>query len=59
LFFYDLAWKDCELLLKDARGRKVAEQLIAIVFREKILSVMGNNSGVHWALVLTILTHHA
>jgi hypothetical protein len=31
----------------------------AIVFREKILSVMGNNSGVHWAFVLTILTHDA
>ena len=29
LFFYDLAWEDCDLLLKDARGRKVAEQLIA------------------------------
>lgn len=28
LFFYGLAWEDCGLLLKDARGRKVAEQLI-------------------------------
>jgi four helix bundle protein len=29
LFFYDLAWEDCDRRLKDARGRKVAEQLIA------------------------------
>ena len=28
LFFYDLVWEDCGLLVKDARGRKVAEQLI-------------------------------
>ena len=28
LFLYDLVWEDCSLLLKDARGRKVAEQLI-------------------------------
>ena len=28
LFLYDLAWEDCGKMLKDARGRKVAEQLI-------------------------------
>ena len=28
LFLYDLAWEDCERLMKDVRGSKVAEQLI-------------------------------
>jgi four helix bundle protein len=28
LFLYDLAWKDCEGLTRDRRGRAVAEQLI-------------------------------
>ena len=28
LFLYDLAWEDCEYLLKDPRGRAVANQLI-------------------------------
>ena len=28
LFLYDLAWFDCERLLKDVRGRAVAAQLI-------------------------------
>ena len=28
LFLYDLAWKDCERLTRDRRGRAVAEQLI-------------------------------
>ena len=28
LFFYELVWQDCEKLMKDARGRAVAEQLI-------------------------------
>ncbi|RLC60690.1 MAG: four helix bundle protein [Chloroflexota bacterium] len=28
LYFYDLAWEDCEYLLKDPRGRAVAHQLI-------------------------------
>ena len=28
LFLHDLAWEDCGNLLKDARGRKVAEQMI-------------------------------
>jgi len=28
LFFYDLAWQDCERLMRDRRGRAVAEQLI-------------------------------
>lgn len=28
LFLYDLAWHDCEHLLNDVRGRKLAEQLI-------------------------------
>jgi four helix bundle protein len=28
LFLYDLAWEDCGKMLKDVRGRKVAEQLI-------------------------------
>jgi len=28
LFIYDLVWEDCEYLLKDVRGKKVAEQLI-------------------------------
>jgi four helix bundle protein len=31
LFLYDLAWEDCEYLLKDVRGRKIAEQLIRSV----------------------------
>jgi hypothetical protein len=44
--------------LNIAQRRKNTRKL-TIVFREKILSVMGNNSGVHWAFVLTILTHHA
>lgn len=28
LFLCDLAWEDCEYLLKDPRGRAIAEQLI-------------------------------
>ena len=28
LFLFDLAWHDCEHLLSDARGKKLAEQLI-------------------------------
>jgi len=28
LFLYDLAWEDCERLMRDLRGRMVAEQLI-------------------------------
>lgn len=28
LFLYDLAWQDCERLMRDRRGRAVAEQLI-------------------------------
>jgi four helix bundle protein len=28
LFLYDLAWQDCERLIRDRRGRAVAEQLI-------------------------------
>lgn len=31
LFLYDLAWEDCEYLLKDPRGRAVANQLIRSV----------------------------
>ena len=31
LFAYDLAWEDCEYLLKDVRGKKIAEQLIRSV----------------------------
>jgi len=31
LFLYDLTWNDCEHLLKDIRGRKIAEQLIRSV----------------------------
>ena len=31
LFAYDLVWKDCEYLLNDVRGRKIAEQLIRSV----------------------------
>ena len=27
LFLFDLCWHDCEKLLRDIRGRKVAEQL--------------------------------
>lgn len=28
LFLYDLAWEDCERLMRDRRGRAIAEQLI-------------------------------
>ena len=31
LFLYDLAWEDCEYLLKDPRGRAVANQLVRSV----------------------------
>lgn len=31
LFAYDLAWEDCECLLKDERGKTVARQLIRSV----------------------------
>ena len=31
LFAYDLAWEDCERLLKDERGKTVARQLIRSV----------------------------
>lgn len=28
LFFYDLVWQDCEKMMRDVRGRAIAEQLI-------------------------------
>jgi hypothetical protein len=28
LFFYELVWQDCEKLMRDRRGRAIAEQLI-------------------------------
>ena len=28
LFFYDLAWDDCERLMRDRRGKAIADQLI-------------------------------
>ncbi len=31
LYLYDLAWDDCDLLVKDVRGRAVAQQLIRSV----------------------------
>jgi len=31
LFFYDLAWQDCQKLMRDRRGQAVAEQLIRSV----------------------------
>jgi four helix bundle protein len=31
LFLHELAWKDCEYLLKDPRGRAIANQLIRSV----------------------------
>ena len=31
LFAYDLAWEDCDYMLKDERGRSVARQLIRSV----------------------------
>ena len=31
LFAHDLVWEDCQYLLKDGRGKKVAEQLIRSV----------------------------
>ncbi len=31
LYAYDLVWADCKLLMKDVRGKKVAEQLIRSV----------------------------
>ena len=31
LFFYDLAWEDCEKLMKDKRGQAIAGQLIRSV----------------------------
>ncbi len=31
LFLHDLAWKDCESLIKDIRGREIAKQLIRSV----------------------------
>ena len=31
LFFYELAWQDCDRLMRDRRGRAVAEQLIRSV----------------------------
>ena len=31
LFLYDLAWRDCERMTQDRRGRAVAEQLIRSV----------------------------
>ncbi len=31
LFLYDLSWEDCEKLVKDSRGRAIAQQLIRSV----------------------------
>ena len=31
LFIYELAWEDCQYLLKDARGKTIAQQLIRSV----------------------------
>jgi len=31
LFFYDLTWRDCQKMVRDKRGRAVAEQLIRSV----------------------------
>ena len=31
LYLYDMAWQDCEVLLRDVRGRAVAQQLIRSV----------------------------
>lgn len=31
LFLYDLAWEDCERLMKDRRGQAIAQQLIRSV----------------------------
>jgi four helix bundle protein len=28
LFFYELVWQDCEKLMRDRRGRAIAEQLV-------------------------------
>ena len=28
LFFYEIAWRDCQEFMRDARGRAIAEQLI-------------------------------
>jgi four helix bundle protein len=28
LFFYELVWQDCEKLMRDKRGRAIAEQLV-------------------------------
>jgi four helix bundle protein len=56
LFLHDLAWQDCEHLLKDARGREVARQLIRGVgaIRANIEEGYGHGYGKDYSYRLRI-----
>jgi four helix bundle protein len=56
LFLYDLAWFDCEYLLNDSRGIKVASQLIAACgsISANIEEGFGKGLGADYARFLSI-----
>jgi four helix bundle protein len=61
LFAYDLAWDDCEHLIKDLRGRKIAEQLIRSVgsISANIEEGFGRGFGKDYTYRLRIATGEA
>jgi len=61
LFAYDLVWDDCDYLLKDVRGKKIAEQLIRSVgsISANIEEGYGRGFGKDYAYRLRIATGEA
>jgi len=58
LFLYDLAWRDCQDLMRDRRGRAVAEQLIRSVGSTSAKIEEGHGRGYgkqrNWFLTVAI-----